>query len=210
VPRLRDEHAYYEATRVSNLPECVHVPVAAVDEKAIVDHIGDIEAVLSPGRALLVAIDPPPPRDLRLPIWSHRQSEVLFEHLQVWVSPGYTRYRSAYVRAKGPDSVAGLVLSHAINRRFAAKRGYGFVRIVPVSRHSNSSSAFSEQWALEDAPWNHSLMQAPLRQRIRYADLSDLMLLLDLRIGGGVMDAVRIAADLIEVPGKRTPQAAAR
>ena len=207
MPRKRDEVAYFQATRRSGLPECVHVPVAAVDEQAIIDHIGDVREVLSPGKALLVAVDPPPPRDLRLPIWRLPTSEVLFESTQVWVSPSYTRYRPAYIKAKGPESVAGLVLSHVVNRRHATLRGYGYVRVVPISRQANSSSVFSEQWPLEDAPWN-DWMRKPLRQRIRYADLSDLMLLLDMRIGGGVMDAVRIAMDLVGVPGLRPPQSA--
>jgi hypothetical protein len=48
------------AMRRWGVPECLHVPVA-VDEAAITDHIGDIVKVLSPGKALLVAIEPPRP-----------------------------------------------------------------------------------------------------------------------------------------------------
>jgi hypothetical protein len=69
------------------VPECLHVPIVAADEEAITDHIGDIVEILSPGRALIVAIDPPPERDNRLPIWAEPKASVFFERLQVWVSP---------------------------------------------------------------------------------------------------------------------------
>ncbi len=112
MSRTRDEAAYQQAMREWGVPECLHVPVVAFDEGAITDHIGDIVDVLSPGRALLVAIDPPPERDIRLPIWSHPRADVLFDPLQVWVSTSYTRYREAYARAKGHESLSGKVLAH--------------------------------------------------------------------------------------------------
>lgn len=89
--RTRDEAAYRQAVQGWAVPECLHVPVVALDETAIADHIGDIIETLSPGRAVVVAVDPPPERDLRLPIWSHPRSSVLFDPIQVWVSPTYTR-----------------------------------------------------------------------------------------------------------------------
>jgi hypothetical protein len=102
----RDEVAHTQAVRQWALPECVHVPVAAADEEAIADHIGDIIEVFSPGRALAVAIDPPSDRDDRLPIWQHTRSEVLFDPIQVWVNPSYTRYRAAYSKLKGAESIS--------------------------------------------------------------------------------------------------------
>lgn len=124
MSRIRDEAAYQQAMKEWAVPECLHVPVVAVDEAAITDHIGEIVQVLSPGRALVVAIDPPQERDIRLPIWSHPNAKVFFEPLQVWVNPSYTRYRPAYVRAKGQESVSGKVLAHVYNRRMAMLRGY--------------------------------------------------------------------------------------
>lgn len=105
MPRTRNEPAYFQAVRQWGIPECLHVPIVAVDEVAISEHIGDIVKVLSPGRALIVEIDPPPPRDERLPIWTHQRSDVFFEKRQVWVSHNYTRYRQAYVAAFGNDAV---------------------------------------------------------------------------------------------------------
>lgn len=188
------------------VPECLHVPVVAADEKAITDHIGDIVEVLSPGRALVVAIDPPPERDIRLPIWSHPRSKVFFEPLQVWVSPNYTRYRQAYMRAKGQGSISGKVLAHVYNRRMATHRGYGFVRLVPVSRRTNSSAGFTEQWGVELAAADLGARKRKRGLRIQYADLGDLLVMLDISLGGGVQDVFRIGQNLIEAPGRRPPQ----
>ena len=126
---------------------------------------------------------------------------MLFDPIQVWVSPSYTWYRAAYIKVKGGESVSGRVLAHTFNRRLAAIRGYRFVRLVAVSRSANSSSGYTEQWGIE-----HN-SQSQVVQRIRYADLSDLMVLFDLHVGGGVLESFRVAQDLIEVPGIRPAQA---
>jgi len=189
------------------VPECLHVAVVAEDESAIADHIGDVVEVLSPGRALVVAIDPPPERDIRLPIWAHPMAGVFFEPIQVWVSPTYTRYRPAYVRAKGHESVSGKVLAHMYNRRMATLRGYGFIRLVPVSRRTNSSSSFTEQWGVELADADQGARRRQRGLRMQYADLSDLLVMLDISLGGGVQEVFRIGQNLIEVPGPRPPQA---
>jgi hypothetical protein len=54
------------------LPECLHIPTAAVDEAAITTYIGEVERVLadgSPRKALLVRTKDPPSIDMRFPIW---------------------------------------------------------------------------------------------------------------------------------------------
>jgi hypothetical protein len=207
MPRIRDHAAYQQAMREWAVPECLHVPVVAVDEDAITDHIGDIVEVLSPGRALLVAIDPPPERDIRLPIWAYPTASVFFEPFQVWVNPSYTRYRQAYVRAKGNESVSGKVLAHVYNRRMAILRGYGFVRLVAVSRRANSSSGFTEQWGVDLAAADLGARRRERGLRMQYADLSDLLVMLDISLGGGVQEVFRLGQNLIEVPGQRPPQA---
>lgn len=206
MPRIRDDAAYQQAMREWAVPECLHVPVVAEDEAAITDHIGDIVQILSPGRALVVAIDPPPERDIRLPIWAHPMATVFFEPFQVWVNPSYTRYRQAYVRAKGHESVSGKVLAHVYNRRMATLRGYGFVRLVPVSRRANSSASFTEQWGVEGASSDAGARKRKRGLRMQYADLSDLLVMLDISLGGGVQEVFRIGQNLIEIPGRRPPQ----
>lgn len=206
LSRVRNDAAYQQAMREWAVPECLHVPVVAEDETAIADHIGDIVQVLSPGRALVVAIDPPPERDIRLPIWAHPMASAFFEPLQVWVNPSYTRYRQAYARAKGHESVSGKVLAHVYNRRMAMLRGYSFVRLVPVSRRANSSSSFTEQWGVELAAADLGARRRQRGLRMQYADLSDLLVMLDMNLGGGVQEVFRIGQNLIEVPGLRPPQ----
>jgi hypothetical protein len=179
----------------------------ALDEAAISDHIGDIIRVLSPGKALVVAIDPPPERDLRLPIWAHPSAGVFFEPIQVWVSPSYTRYRHAYVKALGRESVSGRVLAHTYNRRLAFLRGYNFIRLVSVSRGANSSSSYTEQWGVTLAGADLSARRQRRGLRMQYADLSDLLVMLDMKLGGGYQEVFRVGQDLIEVPGSRRPQA---
>lgn len=206
MARLRDDAAYLQAVREWAVPECLHVPVVAEDEMAITDHIGDIVQTLSPGRALLVAIDPPPERDTRLPIWAHPKADVFFEPLQVWVNPSYTRYRQAYIRAKGRESVSGKVLAHVYNRRMATLRGYGFVRLVPVSRKANSSASFTEQWGVALAATDLGVRKLQRGLRIQYADITDLLVMLDMNLGGGAQEVARIGQTLVEIPGKRHPQ----
>jgi hypothetical protein len=188
-----DEIAREVALRRWALPECLHVPIAAVSEDAIQTYIGDIVQNLSgrsPGRAFLVQIPEPPPADRRLPIWDQPGSEVFYRPLQVWLDITYTRYRAAYRRAYPSEDISDLIISHAMNRRTAATKGYRFVRGTSASRSSNSSSAFSENWAVD----LHGRAQDPEKARggasIQYADLSGLMLMLDLRLGGGVMELI--------------------
>ena len=67
-----DEIAKEIARSRYGLPECLHVPIAAVDEDAISAYIGTIVRVLNGGsksKALLIEIPKPPPRDDRFPIW---------------------------------------------------------------------------------------------------------------------------------------------
>lgn len=183
------------------LAECLHVPIAAVDEAAISTYVGDIKSVLNGGtarRALLVEARPPPPRDLRFPIWDVEGCHILHQPLQVWVDVSYTRYRRAYRTALPDEDLGDRILSHTMNRRVAALKGFRFVRLTPTSRAANSSSAFSEGWgvALHGTP---EQMAANRRRSafVQYADLTELMLMLDMRLGGGVMDAVNEGQKLI-------------
>jgi hypothetical protein len=183
------------------LPECLHVPVAAVDEVAIANYVGDIAEILArgtPNKALLVRAKPPPAIERQLPIWELEASGIFHQPMQVWVHVAYGRYRHAYRKAFPGEEIAGKVLSHAMNRRVAALKGFQYVRITPVGRGSNSSSAYSENWAVE---LHSTPEQAQANARsvafIQYADLTDLMLMLDLKLGGGIMDAINEGQRLV-------------
>ena len=85
-----------------------------------------------------------------------------------------------------------------MNRRIAALKGFQYVRITPTTRGANSSSSCSEQWGVE---LHATPAQITANQRrgafIQYADLADLMLILDIQIGGGVMDVVNEGQKLV-------------
>ena len=206
MPRTPDPAAYEQAMRKWALPPCLHVPIVAVDQSAIEDHIGEVLEVVSPGKALLVRADPPAPPDDRLPIFVHQNVANLFHTEQLWVSPGYTRYRQAWRRVFGGEGIEGKVLHHVYNRRMARLRGFGFIRLAPVSRGANSSSAFTEQWGVDLFTPDYVARLAKHGLRMQYADLGDLMVMLDISLGGGVQDVFRIGQNLVEVPGVRPPQ----
>lgn len=199
---LIDHAAKEVALRRFVVPECLHVPIAAVDESAIRSYIGEIQKVLgrgSPARAFVVHVKEPPPIDMRFPIWEIEASKIFHQRTQVWVHVNYTRYRQAYQTAVPSEDISDKILSHAMNRRVAALKGFQYTRITPVSRGSNSSAAFSEGWAME--LYNKPDELAAFKRRgalIQYADLTDLMLMLDMKLGGGIMDAVNVAQRLID------------
>lgn len=198
---LVDETAKAIARTRWALPECLHVPIAAVNEDAIRHYVGNVEKVVS-GRgqrkAFLVTVPEPVPIDPLLPISEHPNAGVFCARRQVWVHVAYKPYRVAYKRALPNEDIDGLILSHAMNRVTAAHKGFDFVRLTPVSGVANVSSAFSEQWAKE----LHMPKQPVVTRRtgppfIQYADLSDLMLMLDMMLGGGVMAAVNEGQKLV-------------
>lgn len=184
--------------------ECLHVPIAAVDVDAIRSYIGEIQQEFgrgSPPKALLVRMKDPPLIDRRYPVWELEASKVLHQPIQLWVHVGYSGYRRAYRKAFPSDDISDKILSHAMNRRVAALKGFQYTRLTPTSRSANSSSAFSEGWAvaLHSSP---EQMAANKKRgaKIQYADMTDLMLLLDMKLGGGVMNAVNVAQNLIDLP----------
>jgi hypothetical protein len=198
---LIDQTAKEIVLRRAAIPDCLHVPVAAVDEAAIRYYVGTIEQVLSggsPSRAFLVKVAAAPTIDPLLPICSHPNVELLHAERQVWVHIAFSRYREAYRKAFPDEIITGKVLSHCMNRRIAALKGFDYVRITPISRGGNSSSGFSEKWGVT----LHGSPAQMAAQRIRppfiqYADLADLMLMLDIKLGGGVMDAVNEGQKLV-------------
>jgi hypothetical protein len=198
---LVDETAKRIALTRWALPECLHTPIAAVDEDAIRNYVGSVERVVS-GRglrkALLITVPERGEIDPLLPISDHPNVGIFHARQQVWVHVGYKPYRPAYKRALPDENIDGLILSHAMNRDTATHKGFDFVRLTPVSGVANVSSAFSEQWAKElHKPKEPAVTRRTGPPFIQYADLSDLMLMLDMMLGGGVMDAVNEGQKLL-------------
>lgn len=194
-----------ERVRRYGIPESLRVPIAALDQVAIETYVGRIVRTLSGNgtqRAFLVEAHAPLHIDSTLPIWAMPHSSILRESMQVWVHRGYGRYRPAYQRAFPDADLRGGVLSHAMNRRLAAVKGFEFVRLTPTSRGANSSSAFSEGWAIEQHGAADKIeANRKLGLFVQYADLTDIMLMLDLKLGGGVMNAVNEGQKLIRPRG---------
>src|SRR5271157_321205 len=206
TPAVRpiDEHATRIPKR-SGLVPCLYVPIAARDMFAIERYVGRIATQLmpnSPDKALLVEAYEPEKADARLAIWDVPESVVLHLYRQVWVHVDYRAYRRAYLQAFPDVDLTGLVLDHVMNRRVARLKGFAYLRVVPISRGANSShGSLSEGWAVE----YHSSPEMQEKNRVsqaavQYADLSDIVKMLNMQGGGSLMDMVNEAQKLVELP----------
>jgi len=189
----------------SGLQPCLYTPVAARDTNAIETYVGKILGELAAGKrdkALLVQSHEPEKPDDRLAIWDHPGSAILHYPLQVWVDVDYSAYRRAYIRAFPEVDLTGLVLDHVMNRRVARLKGFKYLRIVPISRKANSShGGLSEGWAAEyhSSPRMMELNKAS-QASVQYADLADLVKMLNMEGGGSFMDNVNDAQKLVDLP----------
>jgi len=198
-----DHIAKFEVERKFVLPSCLHLPVAARDKASLSKYIGDIIDELSRTKtdnAFLVNVPSPTEIDNRLPIWENENSFILNKELQVWVNVDYKNYRAAYKRAFPDEVLESLVLDHIMNRRAARLKGFKYLRIVPVSRAVNSSSAFSENWGVAyNKTESMKKVNAKELKNIQYADLTDIVKMLNIKPGGGIMETVNIAQKLVDI-----------
>jgi hypothetical protein len=198
-----DEHAREKAIRRFGLPPCAHIPIGAKSEAAITKYIGRITSVLesgTPNQSLRVEIDETPEINLKMPIWKLPQAAVLHAKTQVWVHVDYRRYRECYCKVFQSPISKDTILDHVMNRRMARLMGFPYVRIVPISRGSNSSSGgLCEKWGVEyhSTPAMIKVNKENPAQ-IQYADISDIVKMLDLKTGGSLQDPVNEAQALLE------------
>jgi hypothetical protein len=183
--------------------ECLYLPIAARDEGMISRYIGDIMRVLTRAnqpKALLVRAHKSPPRDIRVPVWQLPESVILDASLQVWVDIDLDPYRKAYRAAFGEADLSSQVLDHVLNRRVAKLKGFRYVRLVPISRAANSSSgALSEKWSVDyhSSPGMRKI-NSECRTCVQYADVADLVKMLDMKTGNSLQDGVNSALNLFE------------
>lgn len=137
------------------------------------------------------------PAKTNLCVWEHSRSNVLNAEKQLWVKPRYSGYRHAYRNSFPGSDLRSKVIHHVMNRRYAALHGYRYVRVVAISRMGNSSSGYSENWGVE-LTREGILRSREGTEQIAYADLVHVMSMLDIPIGGGVMDTVREANFLLK------------
>jgi hypothetical protein len=208
TPSMIDPYAL-QIPKDSGLPPCLYVPIAAKDQAAIERHVGSIVRAVGsgpPNQALLVACHAPSRRDASLPIWTHENSGVLHCAKQVWVHVDFGAYRRAYKASFPSEDLSGLVIDHVMNRRVARVKGFAYVRLVAISRGANSSSGgLCEKWQVA----YHSSEQmreinSKLRASIQYADLADLVKMLDMKTGNSIQDGVNRAQVLVRPAERNT------
>ena len=199
-----DQHAAQMPWMAGLLP-CLYVPIAARDSSAIEKYVGKIHARLSPRsscKALLVEAHKTMKPDDHLSIWSLPSAVVLHYPQQIWVHVDYSGYRRAYIRAFPNADLTDFVIDHVMNRRVARLKGFKYLRIVPVSRAVNSShGGLSEKWAVE---YHSSPRMVKLNRTsqavVQYADLSDIVKMINMEGGGSLMETVNKAQKLVDLP----------
>jgi hypothetical protein len=186
----------------------LYIPIAARDFLAIETYVGSICRQLAPNStnmAVLVRAHEPERPDARLAIWELPEAAVLQAPSQVWVHVDFRAYRRAYIEAFPDFSPAGFILDHILNRRVARLKGFEYLRIVPISRAANSShGALSEDWSVEyhSSPEMRAKNLASLAL-VQYADLADIVKMLDRKGGGSLMDEVNEAQKLVILRDQR-------
>ena len=184
---------------------CLYVPIAARDQKAIETFVGNIHKELtqrSKHKAFLVESYEPEKSDLRLPIWSLPESSILHHKLQIWTHVNYSDYRRIYIREFQDTDLSNYVIDHVMNRRVARLKGFWYVRVVPVSRSVNSShGGLSEKWSINyhSSPRMLKINKAS-KAVVQYADLCDIVKMLNIEGGGSIMANVNEAQKLVEPP----------
>jgi hypothetical protein len=154
---------------------------------------------------LLVEAHEPEKPDDRLSIWSLPAAAVLHYTQQVWVHVDYSGYRRAYIRAFPDADLTDFVIDHVMNRRVARLKGFKYLRVVPVSRAVNSShGGLSERWAVEyhSSPRMVKLNKAS-QAVVQYADLSDIVKMINMEGGGSLIEIVNEAQKLVDLPNAK-------
>lgn len=199
-----DPHAT-KIPKESGLLPCLYIPIAARNIHDIETYVGGVIRELegsTPTKALLIEAYEPEKPDTRLTIWELPEASVLHYPLQVWVHVDYRAYRKAYKIALPDVDLTRMVLDHVMNRRVARLKGFSYLRIVPISRSANSShGSQSEDWGVK----YHSTEEMIQKNKeskavVQYADLCDIVKMLDRKGGGSFMDNVNDAQKLVDLP----------
>lgn len=89
-----------------------------------------------------------------------------------------------------------------MNRRVARLKGFKYLRIVPISRAANSShGSLSEGWGVDyhSSPRMRELNKSS-QASVQYADLCDVVKMLNMEGGGSFMQNVNDAQKLVDLP----------
>ncbi len=186
----------------SGLPPCLYLPIAARSIEAIEEFVGSVERELSQSgseKALLVKPHRCKAEGCKLTIWKHKDVSILNQLGEVWVHVDYSGYRNAYLRAY-PELDRNLVLDHVLNRREARLKGFSYLRLVPISRAVNSShGGLSEKWGVDyHSSGKMREINNESNAKIQYADLTNIVKMMNIQGGGGLMENVNIAQELVD------------
>jgi hypothetical protein len=166
------------------------IPIGSKTKEAIEKYVGSIDTIIGDYEAFVVNFTPIAPPN-GLPVWNHIRSTLIVNPVQIWVDVDFRNYRKVYLQYN-KEINKNDVIDHIMNRRFAKKLGYRYVRLLHVSRGVNSSAGKGgESMAFENiatAIKSHSDIN---KNEIEYADPADLSKMLNIKIGGWGLDAVR-------------------
>lgn len=168
------------------------IPIGAKSKEDIQNYVGSIDETFGKDNALLVSFSPLSPPN-HLPVWQQERSFWLNYPRQLWVDVDYRNYRKAYQKVFSEvieDSV--YVVDHIMNRKLARSMGYRFVRLLHISRKSNSSGGRGgETYANSNLPISLRVNPEANASEIVYADPMDLAKMLNIKVGGFGLEAVR-------------------
>lgn len=175
----------------SSLDQCLIIPVAAKSIEAIEKYVGKITLISKDNKWCYVDFVPLDQTN-QLEVWEHPRSSLINQKHQCWVHVDYTAYRACYKKCYRDLDLKGMVVDHIRNRRFAKVLGFEFIRLIHVSRGVNSSSGRGEEYDVinYNNPKGLSKFEAS-KDEISYADPSDLLKILNIKVGAFPLNNLR-------------------
>ncbi len=167
-------------------------PIGAKSRDSIEKFFGVIEKSYYSDKVFIIAFEPLCAPNL-LPVWQHDRSSLLVHQRQVWVDVDFKNYRNVYLsEIENGKSNNTYVIDHIMNRKLARALGYRYVRLLHVGRQVNSSSGRGgETFAVENLEIGLRINPEISASEIVYADPMDLLKMLNEKVGGFGLDAVR-------------------
>ncbi len=166
------------------------IPIGAKSKESIEKYVGSIDKVIGNAQAFVIKFTPlSPPNEL--PVWKHFRCSYLTDPIQIWVDVDFKNYRKVYLEhCKEFDK--NDVIDHIMNRKYAKKWGFRYVRLLHVSRAVNSSAGKGgEAMGLKNFDSAMEMNPTINNNEIEYADPMDLSKMLNIKVGGFGLDAVR-------------------
>jgi hypothetical protein len=175
----------------SGLSPSLIIPIAAKNLEALKTYVGDIVTANKENSAFLVHFNPLE-ESKELAVWEHERAHLINSKTQIWVHVDFKSYRNFYNKEMNHVDTKDYVIDHIMNRRLARELGFEFIRLIHVSRGTNSSSGRGpENEAIKYQ--NSGYAPKETKSLIMYADPSDLVKMLDLQTGSFPLDVVKNA-----------------